>query len=57
MTIAEMNKVIEDMQKMYQFKDEHTHICIGDIVSNTHNRVEITTVAEDETTIIMSKRV
>lgn len=56
MTIAEMNKAIEDMRKLYQFKDTQTKIRIGDI-SGSSDVIELVTVTEDETTIIMSKRV
>lgn len=51
MTIAEMNKAIEDMRKLYQFEDEHTKITI------VENSLSLETVTADETMIKMSKRI
>lgn len=57
MKITELNNCIEQMRKCYKFADENTEIRIQkDIICNEERRVEVCTINENGTQIIMSRR-
>lgn len=55
-TVKQFKDAIEEMRKIYPFKDEYTHLSIYNTVSEEHKRLELCTVdKETGITVCMSK--
>ena len=55
-TVKQFKDAIEEMRKIYPFKDEYTHLSTHDMASRENNRLELCTVDEETNiTICMSK--
>ena len=55
-TIKQFKDAIEEMRKIYPYKDEYTQLRTYNIVSEEHNRLELCTVDQETgITVCMSK--
>lgn len=55
MKITEMNNCIEKMRECYQFDDDKTEICIGDIRSGSSRYVTVCAKDDNGTQIEMTR--
>ena len=55
-TISELNNTIEIMRKAYNFKDDETHIVLGNNLCNRLTTVELATMDKATGTEVMLRR-
>lgn len=55
-TISELNNTIEIMRKAYNFKNDETHIVLGNNLCNRLTTVELTTIDKATGTEVMLRR-